>query len=132
MAQKPESRWRTKLIQQFKKNHPGGFIWAHDPKFRHGFPDLEFILPPEGRVIHAELKVIGGSCKDPFAKVDPRQWIVLEDIVDSGGCAYVFTLDPKKDIIHGFDVRTKTIWQTTRRNFEENFFSELCLLSTRV
>lgn len=127
IVQKPESKWRSNLIKRFKANNPKGFIWAHDPKFRHGFPDLELIV--DGTVTHIELKVLPNADKHPLKNLDPRQKLVLEAITKAGGRGFVFVLFAKEKKVFGWDALTNTTWIQPQFVFEESFFSVRTLLT---
>lgn len=94
---KPETSWRTKLIREFKKAHPDGFIWAMDAKFKAGFPDLLVIL--NGKSFYFELKVIhhytnGRYIPEQIKKLcQPVQISVLRSMGQSGAVAGIFVLE---------------------------------------
>ena len=117
--QKLESKWRTEILQHFRKTVPWGFIWAHDAHFRHGFPDLTMIYHP-GKVIHAELKVRRQEQAHLLQGLEPRQEITLKQISDSGGRALVFVLNPNSRNVAIVDMKTNSPRWRTREEFEQD------------
>lgn len=49
-----ENQWKASIIKRFKKNHPEGFAWSFEARFKSGFPDL--MLVSNANIIFVELK----------------------------------------------------------------------------
>lgn len=119
-----ETAWRTKLIKQFRSRNEKGFIWAHDAKFKAGFPDLYTVVTGIG--CHYELKV--GQSKyhvgDKFGECikrafEPIQIAISNEIAAAAGKARGLILLPTKEVVLvNFNESTLKVYQDYEFEFE--------------
>lgn len=123
-----ESQWRTKLIQMWRKRTDKGFIWAHDAKFKSGFPDLYTIA--NGLACHYELKVRDREPKtyaEAIATVEPIQLATLREIAGNAGNARILILlSDKRVVLVNINANELHVYQDYEFNFcwmKERFLS---------
>ena len=106
-----ESQWRSKLVADFRKRKQKGFIWAHDAKFKAGYPDLQTIV--KGLECHYELKVSDrykneGTFEMQLKRLfEPIQIAIMTQMREACGRVRGLVLQSDKSVlVFNFEMRT--------------------------
>lgn len=116
-----ETHWRDKLVREFKKAHPGAFIWAMDSHFKAGFPDLYIKAFGEPRPLHLELKVTEKESLDCLTLLEPIQRVVLDQLKDAGAWVGMLVLHKKSKCVTEVNLCAGTQKKYTAEKFKKRW-----------